>query len=124
MAKEDDSKPDFEFDDELPEGLDGDYTALEPSDQESHDFEDEDEDTDTDTDEFGTATEIEYYLLDGGRVALVDYSGAEEGEYPDGQVMDEDGYWHECPVIDILTEGDEISVDEAVRRIRKLGGAI
>lgn len=67
--------------------------------------------------------EIEYYLIDGEDVGRVKYNPGTE-EYCYGEIMDENGEWHECPATDILMDGDEITEAEAEERVRELGGVL
>lgn len=65
--------------------------------------------------------DIEYYLLDDEEVARVKYD-PEADEYFDAEILNEYGEWDDCPVWEVLSNGEEISEDEAEERVRELGG--
>jgi len=74
-------------------------------------------------DHFEPDFEVYYYILDDGRLARL-WHDVDAGEYVDGEVMDEDGEWDECPVADIMAHGEEISYEEASKRALSFGGTV
>jgi hypothetical protein len=72
--------------------------------------------------DFESELEVEYYLFD-GTVARLWYD-VEADEYTDGEILDQDGQWEQCPVYQVLSDGQEISYEEAGDRVRALGGRI
>ncbi|HUT01960.1 MAG TPA: hypothetical protein VM031_05865 [Phycisphaerae bacterium] len=76
-----------------------------------------------DLDDFEEGFEVDYYLLDDDSLGRVRYD-VEAGEYVEGEVMDEDGQWHDYPAANILADGEAISYKEAVELARSLDSTI
>jgi len=68
-------------------------------------------------------TDYEYYILSDDTLARVLYDPATES-YIDGQIMDNMGYWDECPPLDILEDGVEVTPRQAADIAREFGGEL
>jgi len=68
-------------------------------------------------------TVFEYYLINGEDLARLRYDPDCE-EYVEGAVLDEFGDWTECPVSDILMDGEEITQEEAEERAIERGASL
>lgn len=75
-----------------------------------------------DGDSYDPELVVEYYLFDRSVARL--WYDAETEQYIDGEILDRDGEWEKCPVHDVLSEGREVSSEEAAKRARALGATV
>ena len=68
-------------------------------------------------------TEYEYFILSDDTLGRILYDPMTES-YIEGQVLDSMGHWNDCPPMDILGDGVEITRREAGDVAREVGGEL
>ena len=67
--------------------------------------------------------EYVYYILSDDGLGRVLYDPTTE-LYIEGQTMDETGRWYDCPFVDVIDDGVEITRREAADIAKGLGGVV
>ena len=67
--------------------------------------------------------DYEYYLLSDDSLGRVLYDPMTES-YIESQTMDDTGQWEDCPFMDVLGDGVEITRREAADIAREFGGRL
>lgn len=68
-------------------------------------------------------SDYEYYILGDDSLGRVLYDPKMES-YIEGQALDDMGHWNDCPPMDILEDGVEITQREAGDIAREVGGEL
>jgi len=66
---------------------------------------------------------FDYYLIDGEDLARLRYDPERE-EYVEAEILDASGEWTECPVSDVLMDGEEITPEEAEELANERGASL
>ena len=67
--------------------------------------------------------DYDYYILSDDSLGRVSYDPTTESHI-EGQVMDDTGHWHDCPFMDVLDDGVEVTQREADDVAREFGGEL